>query len=114
MGSFRIRNGARRTYSCNQNHFFHYFTSRDVKRTGHKNVKIAVCVLANFSKTAEKNKTPFTGIQAGLKLSSNQQTDRKSVHSTRSYSNIKVPYVPNDQNDPFRVLFRVININCYK
>ena len=51
-----------------------------------------VCVLANFSKTAERNKTPFTGIQERLTLSSNQQTDQKSVHSTRRYSNIKVPY----------------------
>ena len=51
-----------------------------------------VCVLANFSKTAERNKTLFTGIQVRLKLSSNQQTDQKSVHSTRRYSNIKVPY----------------------
>ena len=51
-----------------------------------------LCVLANFSKTAERNKTLFTGIQVRLKLSSNQQTDQKSVHSTRRYSNIKVPY----------------------
>ena len=51
-----------------------------------------VCVLANFSKTAERNKTLFTGIQVRLKLSSNQQTDQKSVYSTRRYSNIKVPY----------------------
>ena len=51
-----------------------------------------VCVLANFSKTAERNKTPFTGIQVRLKLSSNQQTGQKSVHSMRRYSNIKVPY----------------------
>ena len=53
------------------------------------------CILqgvANFSKTAERNKTLFTGIQVRLKLSSNQQTDQKSVHSTRRYSNIKVPY----------------------
>ena len=51
-----------------------------------------VCVLANFSKTAERNKTPFTEIQERLTLSSNQQIDQKSVHSTRRYSNINVPY----------------------
>ena len=54
--------------------------------------KMTVCFLANFSKTAERNKTLFTGIQVRLKLSSNQQTDQKSDHSTRRYSNIKVPY----------------------
>ena len=53
---------------------------------------MGVCVLANFSKTAERNKTLFTGIQVRLRLSSNQQTDQKSVYSTRRYSNIKVPY----------------------
>ena len=53
---------------------------------------MTVCVSANFSKTAERNKTLFTGIQVRLKLSSNQQTDQKSVHSTRRYSNINVPY----------------------
>ena len=42
------------------------------KCTGHELVKMGVCVLANFSKTSEKDKTPFTGIQARLKLSSNQ------------------------------------------
>ena len=55
-------------------------------------VKIEVCVLANFSKTAERNKTLFTGTEVRLKLSSNQQTDQKSVYSTRRYSNINVPY----------------------
>ena len=62
------------------------------KCTGHEMVKMEVCVLANFSKTAERNKTLFTGIQVRLNLSSNQQTDQKSVYSTRRYSNIKVPY----------------------
>ena len=51
-----------------------------------------VCVEANFSKTAKRNKTPFTGIQVLLKLSSNKKTDQQSVHSTRRYSNIKVQY----------------------
>ena len=40
----------------------------------------------------DSHKTPFTGIQVRLTLSSNQQTDQKSVHSTRRCSNIKVPY----------------------
>ena len=62
------------------------------KGTGHELAKIEVCVLANFSKTAERNKTLFTGIQVRLKLSSNQQTNQKSVHSTWRYSNINVPY----------------------
>ena len=57
-----------------------------------KRSKMTVCVEANFSKTAERNKTPFTGIQVLLKLSSNQKSDQKLVHSTRRYSNIKVPY----------------------
>ena len=42
-------------------------------------MKMEVCVLANFSKTAERNKTPLTGIQVRLKLSSFQQTNQKSV-----------------------------------
>ena len=65
---------------------------------------MTVCVEASFSKTAERNKTPITGIQVLLKLSSNQQTDRKSVHSTRRYSNIKVPYQMTKMTH-FRVLF---------
>ena len=58
------------------------------KGTGHELAKMEVCVLANFSKTAERNKTLFTGIQVRLKLSTNQ----KLVHSTWRYSNINVPY----------------------
>ena len=73
-------------------HDFQTFPSRNTKHTGHKNVKIEACVLANFSKTAERNKTPFTGNQVRLKLRSNQQTDQKSVHSTRRYFKIKVQY----------------------
>ena len=71
---------------------FSGLTCRYTKSTGHELVKMEVCVLANFSKTAERNETFFTGIQVRLKLSSNQQTDQKSVHSTRRYSNINVPY----------------------
>ena len=71
---------------------FEGVTCTNTKCTGHELDKMEVCVLANFSKTAERNKTLFTGIQVRLKLSSNQQTDQKSVHSTRRYSNIKVPY----------------------
>ena len=62
------------------------------KGTGHELAKMEVCVLVNFSKTAERNKTLFTGIQVRLKLKSNQQTNQKSVRSTWRYSNIKVPY----------------------
>ena len=51
-----------------------------------------VCVKANFSKTTERNKALITGMQVRLKLSSNQQTDQKSVYSTRRYPNINVPY----------------------
>ena len=72
--------------------FFVGLTCTDTNCTGHDLFKMGVCVLANFSKTAERNKTPFTGIQVRLTLSSNQQTDQKTVHSTRRYSNIKVPY----------------------
>ena len=76
--------------------FFVGLTCTYPKSTGHELVKMGVCVLANFSKTAGRNKTLFTGIQVRLKLSSNQQTDQKSVHSTRRNSNIKVPYqMPN-------------------
>ena len=45
-----------------------------------------------FLENGRKNKTPFTWVQVRLTLSSNQQTDQKSVHSTRRYSNINVPY----------------------
>ena len=50
---------------------FPTFPRRNAKRTGHEYDKMGVCVLANFSKTAERNKTLFTGIQVRLKLSSN-------------------------------------------
>ena len=92
MGRFLITNGIQRAYSCSQSINFQHFTCRNVKRTSHLKVKMTVCVLANFSKTAERNQTLFTGIQVRLKLSSNKQTDQKAVHSTRRYSNIKVPY----------------------
>ena len=92
MGRFAITNGVQRAYSWSQSKEFQHFTCRNVKRTSHLLVKGTVCFLANFSKTAERNKTQFTGIQVRLKLSSNQQTDQKLVHSTRRYSNIKVPY----------------------
>ena len=92
MGRFPITNGVQRDYSWSQSKKFQHFTCRNVKRTSHLLVKLTVCFLANFSKTAERNKTLFTGIQVRLKLSLNQQTDRKSVHSTRRYFNIKVPY----------------------
>ena len=62
------------------------------KCTGHELVKMEVCLWANFSKAAERIKTLLTEIQVRLKLSSNQQTDQKSVHSTRRYSNINLPY----------------------
>ena len=92
MGRFAITNGVQRAYSWSQSNEFQHFTCRNVKRTSHLLVKMTVCFLANFSKTAERNKTLFTGIQVRLKLSSNQQTDQKSVHSTRRNSNINVPY----------------------
>ena len=72
--------------------FFVGLTWTYTKCTGHDLIKMGVCVLANFSKTAEKNKTLFTGIHVRLKLSANQQTNQKSVHSMRRNSNIKVPY----------------------
>ena len=75
-----------------KNASFDGVTCTYTKCSGHELVKMEVFVLANFSKTAERNKTLFTGIQIWLKLSSNQQTDQKSVLSTRRYSNIKVPY----------------------
>ena len=53
---------------------------------------MTVCVEANFSKTAERNKTLFTEIQVRLRLSSNQKTDRKSVHSTKRYFKVNVRY----------------------
>ena len=71
---------------------FNGLTCTYTQGTGHELAKMEVCVLANFSKTAERNKTLFTGIQVRLKLTSNQKTYQKSVHSTRRYSNIKVPY----------------------
>ena len=67
-------------------------TCRYTKCTGHELVKMEVCVLAEFSKTAERNKTPNKRIQVRLTLSSNKQTAQKVVHSTRRYSNINVPY----------------------
>ena len=51
---------------------FEGVTCTNTKCTGHELDKMEVCVLANFSKTAERNKTLFTGIQVRLKLSSNQ------------------------------------------
>ena len=64
---------------------FHHFTSRNAKRAGHKKVNMTVYFEANFSKTTERNKTPFTWIKVQLKLSSNQKTDPKLVNSTTRY-----------------------------
>ena len=49
-------------------------------------------VYLNFSKTAERKKTPLTGIKVRLNLSSIKQTDRKSVISLRIFFQNKVPY----------------------
>ena len=62
------------------------------KCTCNELVKMGAYVLANFSKMAERNKTPSRGNQVRLKLSSHQKTDRKSVHSTRRFFKINVPY----------------------
>ena len=67
-------------------------TSRYTKWTKLELVKMGVCVLVNFLKTAERNKAPFTGIQVLFNLRLNQQTDQKLVHCTRRYVNMKVPY----------------------
>ena len=66
---------------------------------------MTVCVEANFSKTAERNKTPFTGIQILLKLSSNQQ----KIGSLYEEIFQQKATVPNDQNDQFRFLFLYYN-----
>ena len=89
---FPITNGVQCTNAYSQIHYIHTFLNRNVKHTGRPNVKIGVSIQANFSKTTERKETPVTGIQVRLKLSSNQQTNQKSVHSTWRYSNIKVPY----------------------
>ena len=67
-------------------------TCRYTKCTRHELVKMEVCVLANFSKTADRNKTLFTRIKVRFRLNSNLQTDQKSVHSTTRYFNINVTY----------------------
>ena len=50
--------------------------------------------LGHFLKHHQKKKrhAPCTGIKVGLKLSLNQQTDRKLVISSTRYFTIKVPY----------------------
>ena len=92
MRSFPITNGVQSTNAYSQIHYIHTLLNRNVKHTGRPNVKIGVSIQANFSKTTERKETPLTGIQVRLKLSLNQETDQKSVHSTTSYFNIKVPY----------------------
>ena len=42
---------------------FEGVTCRYTKCTGHDLVKMEVCVLTNSTETAERNQTPFTGIQ---------------------------------------------------
>ena len=92
MRSFPITNRVQCTNAYSQIHYIHTFLNRNVKHTGRPNVKIGVSIQSNFSKTTERKETPLTGIQVRLKLSSNQETDQKSVHSTTRYFNIKVPY----------------------
>ena len=92
MRSFPITNGVQCTNAYSQIHYIHIFLNKNVKHTGRPNVKIGVSIQANFSKKAERKETPLTWIQVQLKLSSNQETHRKSVHSTTRYFNIKAPY----------------------
>ena len=63
---------------------FDNVTCTYTKCTGPELVKMEVCVLANFSKTAERNKTLITGIKVRFKLSSNQQTDQNACPKTCS------------------------------
>ena len=58
-------------------------TCRYNKWTGHELVKRGVCVLANFSKTAEKKQNAIKGLQVRLTLTSNQQTDQKDRFTLR-------------------------------
>ena len=89
-------------------------TCRYTKRTGHEMVKMGVYVLNNFSKTAEKNKTQNTGIQVRLKLSSDQQTDQKAVHSTWNYSNINVPYQMTKLDKYGSCFAKILHLNYVK
>ena len=49
-------------------------------------------VLANFSKTADQTETRHISKQSLAQAGSNKKKSLKSVHSTTSYSKIKVPY----------------------
>ena len=55
-------------------------------------VKIGAPVLANFSKTAERNGTRPISKQSLAQAGSNKKKSSKSIHSTTSYSKVKVPY----------------------
>ena len=71
------------------------------KCTGHELGKMEVCVLANFSKTFERNKTLFTGIQAKF----NQQNSSKIGSCYEEIFQHKGT-VPKDKIAQVRLMFR--------
>ena len=87
-------------------------TCRYTKGTGHQFVKIEVCVLANFSKTAEQKKTPLVQFVARLEIRIILKKWAQSVYSSRSYSKNKVPYqiTIEERYIPFRAKIEHLNL----
>ena len=108
MGRFPITNGVQRAYSWSQSKKFQHFTCRKVKRTSHILVKMTVCFLANFSKTAERKKNAIyrdsSTAQAKFK-----STNRSKIGSLYEEILQHRCTVPNAQIDIFRVLFLYYN-----
>ena len=108
MRSFPITNGVQCTNAYRQIHYIHTFLNRNVKHTGRPNVKIGVYIQANFSKTTERKEN------ATYRDSSTAQVEFKSRNRSKIGSLYDEIFqykgtVPNDQNDPFRVLFLYYN-----
>ena len=87
-------------------------TCRYTKGTGHQFVKIGVCVLANFSKTAEQKKTPFYTVSSTAWDTHHIKKWAQLVYSSRSYSKNKVPYqiTIEERYLPFRAKIEHLNL----
>ena len=102
LGEFSLSGQSRKPILGAKFVFFVRLTSTYTKSTGQEMAKMGVCV----SKMAEKkNKTPFTGIQVRLTLSTNQK-NRSKIGSLYEEIFQHKSTVPNDKYRQVRVTFR--------
>ena len=77
-------------------------------------VKNGVPVLANFSKTVDWNETTSISKKGLAQARFNKKVLSKSVHSTTSYCNVKVPYQMTKKTDFSGCRAKIEHLNVQK